>query len=81
METTIERASQPTSAERRLQELAIKLPVPPEPFGAYAEAVQVGSLLFLSGMLPTKDVQRNLSGRWEQSLIPQRAATLRDSRR
>jgi enamine deaminase RidA (YjgF/YER057c/UK114 family) len=42
------------SAEQRLKELGIKLPVPPEPFGTYAEAVQSGNLLFLSGMLPTE---------------------------
>ena len=29
------------SAERRLKELGIKLPAPPEPFGTYAEAVQI----------------------------------------
>jgi hypothetical protein len=47
-------ASRPTSAEQRLKELGIKLPVPPEPFGTYVEAVQTGNLLFLSGMLPTE---------------------------
>ena len=40
-------------AEQRLIDLAITLPAPPTPFGAYAEAVQTGNLLFLSGMLPT----------------------------
>ena len=54
MKTTIEHAAQTISAERRLQELAIHLPDPPEPFGTYTEAVQVGSLLFLSGTLPTE---------------------------
>ena len=39
-------------AEQRLIDLATTLPAPPTPFGAYAEAVQSGSLLFLSGMLP-----------------------------
>ena len=43
----------PTGAEQRLRELGIKLPAPPEPFGTYAEAVQTGNLLFLTGMLPT----------------------------
>jgi enamine deaminase RidA (YjgF/YER057c/UK114 family) len=38
--------------EARLRELAITLPPPPPPFGVYAEAVQCGTLLFLSGMLP-----------------------------
>ena len=54
MKTIIEHASQLISAERRLQELSIHLPVPPEPFGTYAEAVQGGSLLFLSGTMPTE---------------------------
>ena len=43
-----------TSAEQRLKKLGAKLPAPPEPFGAYVEAVQTGNLLFLSGMLPTE---------------------------
>jgi enamine deaminase RidA (YjgF/YER057c/UK114 family) len=42
------------SAEHRLKDLDVKLPEPPEPFGTYVEAVQTGSLLFLSGMLPTE---------------------------
>ena len=46
--------SRPASAEQRLKELGVKLPPPPEPFGAYVEAVQTGNLLFLSGMLPTE---------------------------
>src|SRR3984957_6582446 len=42
-----------TTAEQRLGQLGIKLPMPPEPFGIYAEAVRTGNLLFLTGMLPT----------------------------
>ena len=38
-------------AEEQLRELGIKLPAPPEPFGTYAEAVQTGNLVFLTGML------------------------------
>src|SRR5258705_9828271 len=53
----------PASAEQRLQELGIKLPTPPEPFGAYAEAVQTGNLLFLSGMLPTEGRGAKFVGR------------------
>jgi enamine deaminase RidA (YjgF/YER057c/UK114 family) len=41
-------------AERRLEELGIKLPHPPTPLGAYVEAVQSGNLLFLSGTLPVE---------------------------
>ena len=50
-------------AEQRLKELGIKLPTPPEPFGAYAEAVQTGNLLFLSGMLPTEGHEARYLGR------------------
>jgi enamine deaminase RidA (YjgF/YER057c/UK114 family) len=51
------------SAEQRLKELGIKLPVPPEPFGTYVEAVQAGNLLFLSGMLPTEGRVARFVGR------------------
>lgn len=50
-------------AEQRLKDLGIKLPTPPEPFGAYAEAVQTGNLLFLSGMLPTEGREARYLGR------------------
>jgi enamine deaminase RidA (YjgF/YER057c/UK114 family) len=55
--------SNPTGADQRLQELAIKLPVPPQPFGTYAEAVQTGNLLFLTGMLPTEGRAAKYVGR------------------
>ncbi len=51
------------SAERRLQELGLTLPRAPEPFGIYAEAVQTGSLLFLTGMLPTEGRAAKFVGR------------------
>ena len=50
-------------AEQRLKALGIELPVPPEPFGIYAEAVQTGNLLFLTGMLPTEGRRATLTGR------------------
>jgi enamine deaminase RidA (YjgF/YER057c/UK114 family) len=53
----------PASAEQRLKELGIKLPAPPEPFGTYAEAVQTGNLLFLTGMLPTEGRAAKFIGR------------------
>jgi enamine deaminase RidA (YjgF/YER057c/UK114 family) len=53
----------PASAEHRLQELGIKLPAPPEPFGTYVEAVQTGNLLFLTGMLPTEGRKAKFIGR------------------
>jgi len=57
------RSSRPASAEQRLKELGIKLPAPPEPFGTYAEAVQTGNLLFLTGMLPTEGREAKFIGR------------------
>jgi enamine deaminase RidA (YjgF/YER057c/UK114 family) len=53
----------PASAEQRLEELDIKLPEPPQPFGTYAEAVQTGNLLFLTGMLPTDGRAAKFVGR------------------
>ena len=50
-------------AERRLEELGIKLPEAPQPFGTYAEAVQTGNLLFLTGMLPTEGRAAKFIGR------------------
>ncbi len=55
--------ARPASAEERLKELAINLPSPPEPFGAYVEAVQTGNLLFVSGMLPTEGRRATVTGR------------------
>jgi len=51
------------SAEHRLKDLGIELPTPPQPFGTYAEAVQTGNLLFLSGMLPTEGRSAKFIGR------------------
>ena len=56
-------SSRPASAEQRLKELGIELPVPPEPFGIYAEAVQTDNLLFLTGMLPTEGRAAKFIGR------------------
>jgi enamine deaminase RidA (YjgF/YER057c/UK114 family) len=51
------------TAEQRLKQIGIKLPTPPEPFGIYAEAVQTGNLLFLTGMLPTIGHEAKFTGR------------------
>ena len=59
---------QPVSAERRLQALGIVLPNAPHPLGAYVEAVQSGSLLFLSGVLPVKDGKPQYIGRLGKEL-------------
>jgi enamine deaminase RidA (YjgF/YER057c/UK114 family) len=62
------KGSQLASAERRLQDLAIVLPNPPRPLGAYVETVQSGNLLFLSGMLPIKDGKPQYVGRLGKEL-------------
>jgi enamine deaminase RidA (YjgF/YER057c/UK114 family) len=49
--------------EQRLQELGIALPPPPTPFGAYVEAVTIGNLVFLSGMLPVVGHEPQFIGR------------------
>ena len=59
---------EPVSAERRLLDLGIVLPNVPHPLGAYVEAVQSGSLLFLSGMLPVKDGKLQSIGRLGKDL-------------
>lgn len=51
------------SAEASLRELNIRLPQAPAPFGAYAEIVQTGNLLFLSGMLPVENQKPKFVGR------------------
>ena len=51
------------TAEGRLKELGIELPQPPQPLGAYVEAVQTGNLLFLSGTLPVEAGKAKYVGR------------------
>ena len=50
-------------AGSRLRELGVALPTPPSPLGAYVEASQVGSLLFISGTLPLVDGKLSVTGR------------------
>ncbi len=51
------------SVESKLKHLAIELPSPPRPVATYIPAVQVGDLLFLSGMLPFRDGALALVGK------------------
>jgi enamine deaminase RidA (YjgF/YER057c/UK114 family) len=60
--------SQAAGAQHRLLDLGIVLPNAPRPLGAYVEAVQSGSLLFLSGMLPIKDGKPQYVGRLGKEL-------------
>jgi enamine deaminase RidA (YjgF/YER057c/UK114 family) len=51
-----------------LKDLGIELPPSPVPFGAYAEAVQSGRMLFLSGMLPVVNHKPRYVGRLGKEL-------------
>src|SRR5437879_9181636 len=53
---------------RRLSELAIVLPRPPTPLGAYVESSDAGNLLFLSGTLPVVNGKLAISGRLGENL-------------
>lgn len=55
----------------RLRELAWILPKSPTPLGAYVETNQVGSLLYLSGTLPTAEGKLLFEGRLGQNLSVQ----------
>jgi enamine deaminase RidA (YjgF/YER057c/UK114 family) len=52
----------------RLRELGLVLPKAPMPLGAYVEASEVGSLLFLSGMLPVVNGKLPITGRLGENL-------------
>jgi enamine deaminase RidA (YjgF/YER057c/UK114 family) len=52
----------------RLRELGLVLPKAPTPLGAYLEASEVGSLLFLSGMLPVVNRKLSITGRLGENL-------------
>ena len=51
------------SYELRLKELGIELPAAPQPVANYVPVVRVGDLLFLSGVLPSKDGQLVFRGK------------------
>jgi enamine deaminase RidA (YjgF/YER057c/UK114 family) len=62
-----------SQAEKRLAEIGIELPSPPTPFGAYAEAVRSGNLLFLSGTLPVLNGRPQYRGRLGTDLNAEQA--------
>ena len=55
--------SQIMSFENRLVELGLTLPSPPKPVATYAPFLQVGSLLFLSGVVPSRNGQIMFCGK------------------
>ena len=51
------------SAEARMKELGIKLPIPPTPAGSYVGAVRTGNLIYISGQGPGKPDDSSLTGK------------------
>jgi len=51
------------SAEKKLKDLGITLPVPPQPIANYVRTVRVGNFLFVSGHGPYNDGKTKLAGK------------------
>lgn len=62
------------SFEQRLKELKLELPAPPKPLANYVPVVRVGDLLFLSGVLPSRDGQLIMTGKLGQRLTVEQGA-------
>ena len=56
------------SYEQKLKQLGLELPAPPKPVANYVPVVRVGDLLFLSGVLPSRDGQLIMTGKLGQEL-------------
>ncbi|MGB4068211.1 MAG: RidA family protein [Nitrospira sp.] len=56
------------SYEQKLTQLGLALPAPPKPVANYVPAVRTGDLLFLSGVLPSRDGQLIMTGKLGQNL-------------
>ena len=56
------------SYEEQLRVLGLTLPDPPKPVANYVPVVRVGDLLFLSGVLPSRDGQLIMTGKLGQEL-------------
>lgn len=56
------------SYDEKLVELGFTLPAPPKPVATYVPAVRVGDLLFLSGVLPSRDGQLLMTGKLGEAL-------------
>lgn len=56
------------SMDAKLKALNLELPAAPKPVANYVPVVQAGDLLFLSGVLPSRDGQLIMTGKLGQSL-------------
>jgi enamine deaminase RidA (YjgF/YER057c/UK114 family) len=64
------------TAEQRLASLGIELPAPPAPAGLYSPCVQTGTLLVVSGQVPSRDGQPLARGKCGDSVAIEEAAAL-----
>ena len=51
------------SHEEKLTQLGLELPAPPKPVANYVPVVRTGDLLFLSGVLPSRDGRLVMTGK------------------
>jgi enamine deaminase RidA (YjgF/YER057c/UK114 family) len=56
------------SYEAKLRDLGLTLPAPPKPVANYVPVVRTGDLLFLSGVLPSREGQLVLTGKLGENL-------------
>lgn len=62
------------SHEARLKNLGLELPSAPKPVANYVPVVRVGDLLFLSGVLPSRDGQLIMTGKLGADLSVEQGA-------
>lgn len=56
------------SHEKKLSDLGLTLPPPPKPLANYVPVVRTGELLFLSGVLPSRDGRLVMTGKLGENL-------------
>ncbi len=56
------------SYEKKLSDLGLTLPAPPKPVANYVPVVRTGDLLFLSGVLPSRDGRLIMTGKLGENL-------------
>ena len=56
------------SYEQKLTQLGLELPDPPKPLANYVPVVRAGDLLFLSGVLPSRDGRLVMTGKLGENL-------------
>jgi enamine deaminase RidA (YjgF/YER057c/UK114 family) len=56
------------SYENKLRDLGLTLPAPPKPVANYVPVVKTGDLLFLSGVLPSRDGRLVMTGKLGENL-------------